>query len=89
MQAMRRKARHGLLLGLAVLCPPAFGQAAPKVDGTGIAIQNELGTRTHPIINTAIISPYYDIEYNDGPASSFTFGDQKSALTLPSNASGW
>jgi pyruvate ferredoxin oxidoreductase gamma subunit/2-oxoisovalerate ferredoxin oxidoreductase gamma subunit len=25
------------------------------VDGTGIAIQNELGTRTHPIINTAMI----------------------------------
>ena len=39
------------------------------------------------IINTAIISPYYDIEYNNGPAASFTFGDQKSALTLPSDQS--
>ena len=36
------------------------------------------------IVNTAIISPYYDIEYNEGPAAQYTFGDQKSVLTLPS-----
>jgi pyruvate ferredoxin oxidoreductase gamma subunit/2-oxoisovalerate ferredoxin oxidoreductase gamma subunit len=28
------------------------------VDATGIAIQNRLGTRTHPIINTAIIGAF-------------------------------
>jgi 2-oxoacid:acceptor oxidoreductase gamma subunit (pyruvate/2-ketoisovalerate family) len=28
------------------------------VDATGIAIQNELGTRTHPIINTAMIGAF-------------------------------
>ena len=28
------------------------------VDGTSIAIQNELGTRTHPIINTAMIGAF-------------------------------
>ena len=28
------------------------------VDGTGIAIANELGTRTHPIINTAMIGAF-------------------------------
>jgi pyruvate ferredoxin oxidoreductase gamma subunit/2-oxoisovalerate ferredoxin oxidoreductase gamma subunit len=28
------------------------------VDGTGIAIRNELGTRTHPIINTAMIGAF-------------------------------
>ena len=28
------------------------------VDGTGIAIQNGLGTRTHPIINTAMIGAF-------------------------------
>jgi hypothetical protein len=39
------------------------------------------------IVNSAIISPYYDIEYNDGPAQSFVFGDQKSAVTLPSDQS--
>src|SRR5215469_15874610 len=36
------------------------------------------------IVNTAIISPHYDIEYNDGPPQSFVMGDSKSRLTLPS-----
>lgn len=36
------------------------------------------------IVNTAIISPHYDIEYNDGPPQSFSLGDTKSRLTLPS-----
>jgi MoxR-like ATPase len=39
------------------------------------------------IVNNAIISPFYDIEYNDGAAQSFVFGDQKSRLTLPSGQS--
>lgn len=39
------------------------------------------------IINYAIISPYYDIEYNDGPNQSFKFGDSNSKLTLPSGQS--
>lgn len=36
------------------------------------------------IVNSAIISPHYDIEYNAGPAISFTVGDSKRTLTLPS-----
>src|SRR5688572_28750378 len=36
------------------------------------------------IVNYAIISPYYDIEYNEGPPQTYAFGDQKSRLTLPS-----
>lgn len=36
------------------------------------------------IVNTAIISPHYDIEFNDGPPSQFTVGDLKGDLTLPS-----
>jgi MoxR-like ATPase len=36
------------------------------------------------IVNHAIISPYYDIEYNEGPPQTFTFGDQKSRVVLPS-----
>jgi MoxR-like ATPase len=39
------------------------------------------------IVNHAIISPYYDIEYNDGPPQTFTFGDQKSKVNLPSDQS--
>jgi MoxR-like ATPase len=36
------------------------------------------------IVNNAIISPHYDIEFNDGPAQSFTVGDGRRTLTLPS-----
>src|SRR5688572_26506176 len=39
------------------------------------------------IVNSAVISPFYDIEYNEGPPQSFTFGDTKSAVTLPSGQS--
>src|SRR6185312_14177013 len=36
------------------------------------------------IVNTAIISPHYDIEYHDAPPQSFVLGDRKSNLVLPS-----
>src|SRR6478735_6092972 len=39
------------------------------------------------IVNNAIISPHYDIEYNDGPAPSFQFGNATSMLRLPSGQS--
>ncbi len=39
------------------------------------------------LVNHAIISPYYDIEYNDGPPQTFSFGDMKSQVTLPSDQS--
>lgn len=36
------------------------------------------------IVNSAIISPHYDIEYNEGPAAEYILGDSKSRLSLPS-----
>lgn len=36
------------------------------------------------IVNHAVISPFYDIEYTDGPSPSYTLGDSQSAMTLPS-----
>lgn len=39
------------------------------------------------IVNQAIISPFYDLEYADGPVPSFTFGDSKSRVNLPSDQS--
>lgn len=35
------------------------------------------------IINHAVISPHYDIEYNEAPPQVFTFGDSKTKVTLP------
>ena len=39
------------------------------------------------VVNHAVISPFYDIEYQDGPAQSFVFGDAKGTVTLPSGQS--
>lgn len=36
------------------------------------------------IVNNAIISPHYDIEYHDGPAQSYAIGDTRRSLVLPS-----
>lgn len=36
------------------------------------------------IVNSAIISPHYDIEFNDAPPTQFTVGDTKAHLTFPS-----
>jgi MoxR-like ATPase len=39
------------------------------------------------IVNSAIISPFYDIEYNDGPPQTFTLGDRQSQVNFPSGQS--
>lgn len=36
------------------------------------------------IVNNAIISPHYDIEYHDGPAQTYAIGDTRRSLVLPS-----
>jgi MoxR-like ATPase len=39
------------------------------------------------VTNTAIISPFYDIEYNEDPPRTFQFGDRKLKLSLPTGQS--
>ncbi len=39
------------------------------------------------VTNTAIISPFYDIEFNNEPPTSFVFGDSKVRVTLPTDQS--
>lgn len=39
------------------------------------------------IVNTAIISPFYDIEYETGPSPRYVFGDSAVSVTLPSGQS--
>lgn len=39
------------------------------------------------IVNQAVISPHYDIEYNETPPQVFTFGDMKSRVALPTGQS--
>lgn len=54
------------------------GEAAP------LALDEKLRQAYFWIVNNAIISPHYDIEYHDGPSASFSVGDTRRTLTLPS-----
>src|SRR6187200_3778929 len=39
------------------------------------------------ITNTAIISPFYDIEYDEGDNTNFVFGDSQVRVSLPTGQS--
>ncbi|MBL8695700.1 MAG: AAA family ATPase [Planctomycetes bacterium] len=60
--------------------PAGTSAAAPS----GTALDERLRQAYFWIVNTAILSPFYDIEYEEGPSQRFTFGDSKGLLTLPS-----
>jgi MoxR-like ATPase len=60
--------------------PLRTDEAADKA----VALDEKLRQAYFWIINTAIISPHYDIEYNDGPVQRYRVGDSKRTLTLPS-----
>jgi MoxR-like ATPase len=61
---------------------PVLVDAAPS-DGAGLPLDEKLRQAYFWIVNTAIISPHYDVEYNDEPPASFTVGDSQVRLTLP------
>jgi MoxR-like ATPase len=62
---------------------PVSGQADAS-DAGAPPLDEKLRQAYFWIVNTAIISPHYDIEYNEEPPQSFVLGDTKSRLTLPS-----
>lgn len=62
--------------------PIRTGAEAAREDGA--ALDEKLRQAYYWIVNHAIISPHYDIEYNDGPAQTYSVGDSKRTLTLPS-----
>jgi MoxR-like ATPase len=55
--------------------------------GAALALDEKLRQAYFWIVNNAIISPFYDIEYQDGPAASYVLGDQHCGVTLPSGQS--
>jgi len=61
--------------------PVQIDQSPPQ---EGRALDEKLRQAYFWIVNNAIISPHYDIEYNDGPPAVYTVGDSKRTLTLPS-----
>lgn len=58
-----------------------------QADGGGVPLNEKLRQAYFWIVNHAVISPHYDIEYNDGPSQSYTFGDTKTKVNLPSGQS--
>jgi MoxR-like ATPase len=62
--------------------------AAAEADGAaGVPLDEKLRQAYFWVVNQAIISPHYDIEYNDGPCPSYTFGGAANRVSLPSGQS--
>ena len=62
--------------------------AAAEGDGDArLPLDEKLRQAYFWLVNHAIISPHYDIEYNDGPCQSYTFGGPSSRINLPSGQS--
>jgi MoxR-like ATPase len=59
-------------------------QLADATDAAPLALDEKLRQAYFWIVNNAIISPHYDIEYHAGPSASFNVGDTRRQLTLPS-----
>jgi MoxR-like ATPase len=62
--------------------PLGDASGAPAPEG-GPRLDEKLRQAYFWIVNSAILSPYYDIEYLDEPPPTFTFGDARAKLTLP------
>ncbi len=61
--------------------------ASAHDSSASLALDEKLRQAYFWIVNNAIISPFYDIEYQDGPAPTFELGDQHCSVTLPSGQS--
>ncbi len=59
---------------------------ASEVSGD-IELDEKLRQAYFWIVNFAIISPHYDLEYHDGPSTQLRIGDGKTAISLPSGQS--
>jgi len=63
--------------------PASGGEVQPSA----VAPAEKLRQAYYWIVNHAIISPFYDIEYNAAPPARVTLGDRKVQVTLPSDQS--
>ena len=63
---------------------PVASGTEPAADAAGTPLDEKLRQAYFWIVNSAIISPHYDVEYNDVPPQLYVLGDSKSRLTLPS-----
>ncbi|MGC4122282.1 MAG: MoxR family ATPase [Myxococcales bacterium] len=56
-------------------------------EATGLPLDEKLRQAYFWITNHAVINPFYDVEYNQGPPQRFAFGDQGVDVVLPSDQS--
>jgi MoxR-like ATPase len=67
--------------------PVSTGNDHGAAESTTIGLDEKLRQAYFWIVNTAVISPHYDIEFHDGPSASYELGDTKAVVTLPSGQS--
>lgn len=53
----------------------------------GAGLDDKMRQAYYWITNNAVITPFYDIEYNEGPAQEYVIGDSKTRVTFPSGQS--
>src|SRR5919108_5048556 len=58
--------------------------AEPVAPDGGRPLDEKLRQAYFWIVNNAIISPHYDIEYNEAPPASYQFGGPGTTIRLPS-----
>ncbi len=61
--------------------------AAQDASADALPLDEKLRQAYFWIVNHAIISPFYDIEYQDGPSQVFELGDHRDPVCLPSGQS--
>ncbi|QTE30901.1 MoxR family ATPase [Pengzhenrongella sicca] len=67
--------------------PALPADAGIDPEAAGLPLDEKLRQAYFWIVNHAIISPHYDVEFTDASASSFRLGDSRALLTLPTDQS--
>ena len=62
-------------------------EVAADASSSQLALDEKLRQAYFWIVNHAVISPFYDIEYHEGPVQIFEFGDRRGRVVLPSGQS--
>lgn len=60
---------------------------ADDANAERISLDEKLRQAYFWVVNHAVISPFYDIEYQNGPSQTYEFGDHRDRVCLPSGQS--
>lgn len=62
-------------------------EVVESASGTALPLDEKLRQAYFWIVNHAVISPFYDIEYNEGAAQAYPIGERGNLVVLPSGQS--